>query len=205
MKKILFCACTIILCAAPVLYAGNVGKMIGGRIVQEGSVLLPIEGFRTSGGKGIFFGVGGLPTTHPDIQIDGLAPGIVWADNNTTSALQSFLVPYNYGGNGRFIAAFTTSNVTTHTAVDFTVLVNKDGAAEDTGGDNEDYVVLADATAGYYELVTLVPADDFATLAGGDQVTICVWRDNVYNPGGAGGAPTADLELKSMLFVYDPI
>ena len=138
-------------------------------------------------------------STKPGLEQDDLAPAVVWADGETTKIQQTFRVPSDYLGDGRFIVLATNSNVTTPNKIDFDVVVIADGAGVGSTT-NQTTVAFDDATAGYLDEVTLNPVTSFDSLTGGDLVTLRLWRDD------AGSAvPSADLELKGVKFIYTQI
>lgn len=172
-------------------YAGEHGRMAGGRYVQDGYVLLPLQGFQL--GATVI-----TTSTTPGWEEDDAATSLVWADGEATSAVQTFIVPPDYKGNGRFIAMCTASAVGTASKLDFDVYINKAGVAADSSATNQDPVSLTAGNTSSPTYVELTPATDFDSLTGNDAVTLRLARDDQ-------SAGTADLELKSVIFLYDPL
>jgi len=181
-------------------YSGQAGRRAGGRHFQDGYMPLPLTGFFMNGTSGTTLNITSLTTsTTPGYEVDDRVPNINWADGETSPVFQTFEVPGDYGGNGRFVAMCTASAVSYGaTKLDFDVFINSEGTAADLAATNQTPVALtAGATSSPSKLV-LLPVTDFDTLQGGEQVTARFWRDGVP-------LSTADLEMKSVAFLYDPI
>lgn len=192
MKKI-FLALLLGLIFSGTSFAGEPGRLLGGKYVQEGYVNLPLENFRLVDAAEI------TTSTTPGYEVDDNMMSLVWADGESASAIQTFLVPPNYGRNGRFVLMATASAIeATPNKIDFDVYVNKAGTDSDAAVTDQTPVALTKYASSSPSKVTLVPATDFQTVSGGDWVTIRICRDDP-------GSGTADLEVKSVSFIYDPI
>jgi hypothetical protein len=176
--------------------AAEPGRLVGGNYVQDGYVPLPLHGFSKVGTLGSAHRV--TDTSVPGFEYDDSRWGIVWADGETSPIMQNFMVPQNYGGNGRFIVEATQSATGTTNEFDFDVYINSEGNVPDTFGENQTPVALTNNSTNSPTRLVLVPATDFSTLSGGHWITFRGWRDDT-------ATGTADLEMKSVAFIYDPL
>lgn len=180
---------------ACVMFVGSVmaaepGRLVKGRYVMS-SVELPLGAFQYDTGGPL------TGSTDPTLEEDDAIPCISWADGETTPAQQSFMVPGDYLGDGRFKIFCTESSSTTPNQLDFDVYVNSYAAAADSSATGQTPVAL-DQTTTTGSWVTLIPATDFDSLEAYDIVTLRMWRDDTAIGDG-------DLEAKNAVFLYTPI
>lgn len=180
---------------ACVMFVGSVMAAEPGRLVKGRYVMsvkeLPLLSFQLDNGAEL------TTSTTPGLEEDDNIPGIVWADGETSPVQQTFMVPGDYLGDGRFRVFASVSNATTQNNLDFDVYSNRDGVTPDTAATNQTTVNI-DQVSGYTAELSLVPVTDFDSLKAYDWVTIRIWRDDT-------AIGTGDAEVKGVAFLYTPI
>jgi hypothetical protein len=123
-------------------------------------------------------------------------PFISFARSRTTPVIVTFRVPDDYSTGGYF-RVFASQWVTTPVAavtIDFDVFVNAAASGVTTAATNQTPVALDYANSTQPSSVILTPGTDFASLAGGQWVTLRIWR------GTTGGGSV--LAVKDVAFIY---
>lgn len=164
----------------------------------ECEVFLPLTGFvLETGGDLVSTGNLGTATellttsTAPGWEMDDGVASLVWADGEASPAQITFRVPTYFSSVSGFRVMATDSNSTTANAIDFDVLINKDGQASDTAVTNETSVI-GDGGGSVPTVYELTPT---GTIAAGDWVTFSFGRDDARTT-----HPTADLEVKGVSY-----
>lgn len=160
---------------------------------RERSFSLPLTGFvNAHDASPLVVTTTGLP----GLQIDDSIPNIVWAKDEYASPVSiTFKVPTDYSSGGAFRLICTeSSSFTTPNRVDFDVYVYRIASGLLSTTANQTPVALTGTTE-VPVLVTLTPGTNFNALAGGDWVTLRIWRDGTIDAQG-------DLEVKGVEFFY---
>jgi len=136
-------------------------------------------------------------TTNPSLDLNNSIPTIDWDDGETSPIMVTFRIPNDYGSNPRFVEFADEDGNTTRSQIDFDVFVNSSGSPWDTSATGQAPVARTQL-AGTPEMVTLTVATDFASLTGGNVVTLRVWRDDV-------ATGTNSLEVSYLGFLYNKL
>jgi len=160
---------------------------------RERSFSLPLSGFVNA------YDASPLVVTTtglPGLQVDDYIPNIVWTAAGYASPVSvTFRVPSDYSSGGAFRLICTeSSSFTTPNRVDFDVYVYRIASGLLSTTANQTPVALTGTTE-VPVLVTLTPGTNFNALAGGDWVTLRIWRDGTIDAQG-------DLEVKGVEFFY---